>query len=211
MVRRGGRPPAKREQGSGQKLRLWFDITGRPLTYATKASKRLSPEKSERLPSLKALKQWMIHDIPVTELDAVAAALNVPVSYLFSHESLENFRTFVANQSDKSTLLPARVPPTGGQMIQRLAVLVQHNENIKRTLETIIHSAEFLSVDEIANKINASTIQLREILEGLMISGVIEVVTDTDFFSKIGPARMRLTAPALENRVLIESMINGSA
>jgi hypothetical protein len=169
------------------------------------------PEKSQRLPSLRALKQWMIHEVPVTELESLAVALNVPVSYLYSHESLENFRTFVANQSNASTLLPARVPNTGAQMMRRLAVLVQHNENIKRTLDTIIHSHEFLSVDDIANKINASTIQLREILEGLIVSGVVEIADDTDFFAKIGPARMRLTASAVENRVLIESMINGSA
>jgi hypothetical protein len=207
-----GRPLADREPGSGAKLRAYFEITHRPWIDITNVSKRLDHEKSRSLPSLRTLKQWAGRDIPVTKLATIADALSIPVTYFSSNESFENFRTYVANRStDISALLPVRKSVTEGQMFERLFVLIQHNDNTKRVLLAIIHSQTVLSVDEIAGRIGISTIQLREILEGLMVENVVEIAGDEGSSLRSGPARMRLTAAARANKASIEGVIHAAA
>lgn len=218
MGQQVGRPPAERESGSGEKLRAYFEITHRPWTDLTKESKRREHETSvslrtlKQLPSLKALKGWAELGIPTTKIPVIAEVANIPASYFYSHESFEMFRRYVLNQtSGRSAMVPMRDPTTNGHMIDGLTVMVQYNDNIKLTLQIIIRSNADVTIDDIADEIGISTIQLREILAGLMEGNVVEVANDKAGSSQSGPARLRLTAMADANRALIEGIIHAPA
>jgi len=209
---KGGRPPAEREAGSAEKLRVWFEVTRRPRAFVTKSSRQLSAELRDVAPSPKALKHWMFLGIPKAALANFAKIIDVPVHYLHSQQSLENFRTYVldSQSSAKSRLLPSRLLGGDAAMGANLPVLLEANGNTGRVLRVVINSADPLNVDELADRLNVSVIQVREILESLMIVDIVEIVRDLHFALTGGPARIRLTDRATRNRRLIEGLINAA-
>jgi hypothetical protein len=203
---KGGRPRAEREPGTAEKLCTWFEITGRSRTSVTKASKQLPSTLVGIAPTLKTLKNWMKQGVPRSAIGNLAKLLDVPPACLHGSESLENFRNYIRGQiPNLSTLLPARRATSDAKMVESLAVIIEFNENAKRALQIILGASKPLTVDQIADSINISVIQLREILLELMVNDVVGIAHDLDS-AVHKPARIKLTDRATMNRILIETI-----
>jgi hypothetical protein len=171
--RRGrGRPLAILEEGAKEKIELWLQLEGKHRSYLTKDGKAAWT----RGPTQKTLGRWLLDGVPRDKLQDFADRTGIPVKYFRSSISVHEFERYKRESDDRNRIV--RDPRDKEGFISALRRAMTSNDNCTSSLRAIVNSEASLTTDDIADILNVSFIQVREILQDLMKIGVVTPKVD---------------------------------